>query len=323
MSSSPAHYERPRRQSSADDDWLSGSSSEHNEHAASAATASDELDILPGESGVSSARKRFNGFLSGTALKWIAIASMLVDHIGAIILHPLLLSLLVGATTSQLAALDAAQIAALNTAYIWMRRVGRMAFPLFCMALVEGFTHTHNRNAYAVRLGLFALVSEIPFDLAFGTPFSLLATNNVMFTLLLAFLALWAADWASTRLLAESGGLSLLARVVIFALCLAAAAYLAMNLGTDYSWFGVVLVGALYAARRSHVAQFVVGAAMVIVYCLISHGWLELYALAGLAVILLYNGKRGRGMKYFFYVFYPAHLLLLTLVRFALIGLPA
>lgn len=285
-------------------EWSEGEVPARADDAAGGGTATGTAAATP-------ARKGFPGLLDGTMVKWVAIATMLVDHIGAVIVYPLLFSGLVRTGTLDLATL--------STVYIWMRRVGRIAFPLFCMALVEGFVHTHGRRSYAFRLFVFALVSEVPFDLAFnGANVSLLSDTNVMFTLLLAFLALWGADETCARARSGSDPLPLVVRAMIFALFLAAGAYAATLLDTDYHWFGVLLVGTLYVARRSRLAQFAAGAAMVVIYCLVNNGWLELYALAGLAVILLYNGKRGRGMKYFFYVFYPAHLLILALLRMAL-----
>ena len=88
-------------------------------------------------------------------LKWIAIISMLIDHIGAV-LFPWC---------------------------EWMRIVGRLAFPIFAYLLVEGFVYTKDVKKYLVRLGLFALISEIPFDLAFfGTVFAPVH-QNVFFEL--------------------------------------------------------------------------------------------------------------------------------------------
>lgn len=72
-----------------------------------------------------------------------------------------------------------------------IRKIGRPAFPVFCFFIVEGFCHTRNVKNYAVRLGIFALISEVPFDLAiFGTPFHW-GHQNVFFTLFLGLLLIW------------------------------------------------------------------------------------------------------------------------------------
>lgn len=109
--------------------------------------------------------------ISGSTLKMIAIVTMLIDHIGAAVLARLLM-------VNGLGELDQTNTDAImqwlsaNGALYWMytvmRMIGRVAFPIFCFLLVEGFLHTHDVKKYAMRLGLFALLSEIPFDLAFS-----------------------------------------------------------------------------------------------------------------------------------------------------------
>ena len=90
--------------------------------------------------------------LSGSALKCIALFTMIVDHVG---LHLLRNSGIVLLHTG-LGTL---------TLYTLMRKVGRMAFPIYCFLLVEGFLHTHDRKKYGLNLLVFALISEIPWDL--------------------------------------------------------------------------------------------------------------------------------------------------------------
>ena len=246
--------------------------------------------------------------LSGTALKWAAIVTMLVDHIGG----TLLLSLYYQQMNEMSRGI-----------YYAARVVGRVAFPIFCFLLVEGFAHTRSRGKYALRLGAFALVSEIPFDIAFNRPengFLELDSQNVFFTLLLGLLALWLWAALAERVPQGWGYLTLLPAAL--------PCYLAAEaLKTDYASFGVLLIVALGAgrglpgqepARRNRILQLIMGSAAILYYCSSRGRWIEVYAILGLAACLRYNGERGRGGKWFFYVFYPAHLLVLGLVNRAL-----
>ena len=106
--------------------------------------------------------------LSAMTLKYIAMATMLVDHMGYV-LFPWIL---------------------------WLRCVGRIAFPIFAFQIAEGCIRTHDRRRYALRLLLFAVLTEVPFDLAFSGQVLYLGYQNVLWTLLAGALVCWAADWA-------------------------------------------------------------------------------------------------------------------------------
>ena len=99
--------------------------------------------------------------LSQEGLKIIACVTMLIDHIGAVLLPQ----------------------------YFSLRMIGRIAFPIYCFLLVEGAHYTKNPGKYALRLGIGMLLSELPFDLAFSRGWSW-GYQSVMVTLLLVFLAL-------------------------------------------------------------------------------------------------------------------------------------
>lgn len=258
-------------------------------------------------------------FLSGTALKWVAIVTMLIDHIGAIFLLGQWRSL---SGTFGLSAADWYQV------YYVFRAIGRIAFPLFCFALVEGFEHTHSRPKYALRLLLFAIVSEIPYDFALHDQISYASQLNVMFTLLLAFCALWLAEWLGGLVragvskargagAAPVGPAAARAIDSAFAVAtVAGAAWLAAGpLDVSYHAYGILLVGALYLGRGNWVVQFLLGWAATAWYCDVNGSMLQMWCLMGLGLVAFYNGKRGRGMKYFFYLFYPLHLLILGLIH--------
>ena len=127
------------------------------------------------------------GKIPGSTLKIIAMVCMLIDHTAAVLFDRILISrgLLnaVNASDGGASFLSTGNTAVIYYADMIMRAIGRISFPIFCFLLIEGFMHTHDVKKYALNLGIFALVSEIPFDLAFaGKPFYL-NYQNVFFTL--------------------------------------------------------------------------------------------------------------------------------------------
>lgn len=221
------------------------------------------------------------GGISGSTLKLIAIVSMFIDHTGATVLRAILQRP------------DLADRAFWANLYNLSRDIGRIAFPIFCFLIVEGFLHTRNARKYAGRLFLFALISEIPFDLALKGNWYYPAKQNVYFTLLLGLLVMMGIVWIT-----ENGT----RRLLLGVLPVAAGMYLAWLIDTDYNYKGVFLIAVLYLMRYSRLYQCIGGAAAVT--------W-ELPAPLAFIPVYLYNGKRGLRMKYFFYWFYPVHLLLL------------
>lgn len=183
--------------------------------------------------------------------------------------------------------------AVLYPSQIWLRCLGRIAFPIFCFLIVEGFFHTHDVRRYMGRLGVFALISEIPYDLAFrGVPLEY-AHQNVFFTLLIGI-----------------GMMILLERNrewPVKAVILLLAMWLAVLIRSDYNFRGVLLIFVFYIFHESRWLAVTAGGLWNFLY----QGVIQKYGVLSVLPLALYNGERGRKMKYFFYIFYPAHLLLL------------
>ena len=228
--------------------------------------------------------KKFQ-ILSGSSLKIIAIITMLIDHIGAALIEQLLIR---GFFT------DVKSYGFYFDLDMKLRMIGRIAFPIFCFLLVEGFLHTKNKKNYSLRLFLFALFSEIPFDLAFRNQLFAWDYQNVFFTLLVGFLVMWA--WERYH-----GKLYLQIPLLIFGGY--AASYV---LHSDYGYKGIALIFILYLFHKNRFLFSLVGALSLL--------W-EAPAIFAFIPINLYNGKRGLSMKYFFYFFYPLHLLCLYGIR--------
>ncbi|MCI6093004.1 conjugal transfer protein TraX [bacterium] len=224
----------------------------------------------------------------GEDLKLWAMWSMLIDHAGAVLIE----------NTSLY------QITGFRMLAVACRLIGRISFPLICFLLIEGFCHTEDRRKYLMRMGCFALISEIPFDLAFFSKLDL-QRQNVFFTLFTGILLLYALEKAETL---EHSPLirSFMMAAAILAGCAAATAG-----RFDYSYMGILLIAALYLFRKDRKKQCIAGAV------------LSLYELtAALAFILVgkYNGEKGDGRlpRNWFYIFYPLHLLVLSAIVFLL-----
>ena len=177
--------------------------------------------------------------LSGTTLKWIAVISMLIDHAAEVLINH----------NAALTDPIWAQI------YVLMCGIGRIAFPIYAFLLVEGFLHTRDVKKYLARMLTFAVVSEIPFDLAvFHTPFYW-GYQNVFFTLFLGLLAL-----AGENVLHQSSGMfagaCLWKQAFVLILCVGTA----QLINCDYGAFGVFFIILLYMTRYDKKTQTVLGA---------------------------------------------------------------
>ena len=130
--------------------------------------------------------------LTGSTLKIIAIVTMFIDHAGAVLVERYLDSK--GADLiPQVGQMDeeTKRLALVSLLDFFMRMIGRMAFPIFIFLLVQGFMYTHSRAKYVFRLALFALIAELPFNLAFKGSLFTTSYQNVFFTITLGFLFLW------------------------------------------------------------------------------------------------------------------------------------
>lgn len=235
--------------------------------------------------------------ISASTLKMIAVITMLADHIGAVIVERMLYG---PEGTENSAYTQLQQLDAL------LRGIGRISFPIFCFLLVEGFLHTHKLRAYALRLFLFGLLSEIPFDLAFRGKIWDTGCQNVFFTLLIGLLTMW-----SFQIIGEQQYRSATFSCLLKAVALLAGIALTEGLRTDYAGEGIVCIMVLYICRKNRLWQSLAGA--------VSFYW-ELPAPLAFLPVLFYNGSWGIKMKYFFYVFYPVHLLLLYLFSYFLVS---
>ena len=208
-----------------------------------------------------------------SVLKWIAVLTMVIDHVGAILFPD----------------------------QIWMRVIGRVAFPIYAYCLAEGFRYTSDYRRYLGRLALFAILSEIPFDLAFyGVPFSF-AHQNVFFTLTQGLILLWVLERCREQLLLCAGAFAVLC-------------FLAQALHMDYGAGGLLMVFAFYLAQQG-TSPWIGWGIFVFINLFGYAGGVQWAAILALLPIGLYSGKAGKKKQRFFYWIYPLHLLLLWIIE--------
>ncbi len=191
--------------------------------------------------------------------------------------------------------------------YSFMRAIGRIAFPIFCYLIAEGFIYTRCLWKYALRLFIFALISQIPFNLLlYKNPFYIGGYLNVYFTLFIGLVVIFLAD----RIIDQwknNPNTIYFASCVIILIC---AMCIAELLHTDYGAFGVLLIFIFYISRNKLLAICLCVAGNILLLSNTS----ELYALLALPLIFMHNKKRGPNIKYIFYAYYPVHMLIIFLI---------
>lgn len=197
-------------------------------------------------------------------LKCIAIVLMLVDHIGYAF-FPHILEL---------------------------RMIGRLAFPIFAYYLAQGAMFTSKPGAYAKRLFVFALASQIPFTLLFDT-FNL----NIMFVFLLS-LFLIRQGWYYVGIIAM----------------------LSFFIPMDYGFYGVMIAPILVWLKDKKLLALAALTVITVCFCWYWGSWIQMYAMIGFLLVLYVPSTlfKMRINRYFFYLFYPVHLLILLIVKYAL-----
>lgn len=247
--------------------------------------------------------------LSTFTLKIIAILTMTIDHIGAVL---------------GMEGYDG--ILSYDT-YMILRTIGRTAFPIFSYLIVEGYFHTRNVRNYTIRLFVFALLSQLPFNLAIKGDIFKFQSLNIFFTLLLGLVLIWIIDTLIKKIrLSEIEPHQSVLLPYIFAVI--AVFYAVDNfIPIDYGVYGLLLILVFYffrakeetlenpdAGTKAVLAQFI---AIGVITFLFSSG-IQIYCLFALIPIAMHNNKKGKGLKYFFYLYYPLHLLIIYFMGKAL-----
>ena len=231
--------------------------------------------------------------MSSFALHIIAMIFMLCDHMWATILD-----------------------------YEWLTCIGRIAFPIFAFLLTEGYIHTSNINKYIKRMVIFAIITEIPFNLMVSASPIYPFHQNVLWTFVISLLTLKYLNFDNTKNIFKSILIIILAIIIAtITMC-------------DYFGAGVMMVVGFYIFRKSKLLQLLM---MIYVNMILLQGYSypidiagytyyfpqQGFAILSLIFIWLYNGKQGyhaKWFKIFCYAFYPLHMLILyilTIVLFA------
>ncbi len=230
-------------------------------------------------------------FISGSTLKIIACISMFIDHLSLILWKHNM-----GVVTE----LDYDSIQYYRQLYRIGRNIGRIAFPIYCFLLTEGFRHTKDLRKYIIRLMIMALASEHAFNLMVGNAHLDNTHQNVFFTLAISLITVTVIHKVKFSDKFSESAKTILIMGITLSGCL-----LAYVLKTDYSYKGVFSVVVIYLLSYSRLASCLGGA--------ISFSW-EPWATPAFIPIFFYNGKRGLKAKYFFYLFYPLHIYLIYFI---------
>ena len=219
-------------------------------------------------------------------LKIIGVITMLFDHVGDAIIGK----------------------------FSFCNLIGRIAFPIFAFQAVQGYIYTKDFKKHMLKLFIFACISQIPFMLFLSTFTEEILTLNIFFTLFLGLLALFVYDKCKNKVLG-----------FLFVILTSIIAYF---IHVDYGAFGILLMFCFYffkdkkgsMAITTIVLCFLRFVPDIIASPVLWYIYIQcaIFTALSLIFILFYNKKEGPKAKYFFYIFYPLHLLILYFLHIAL-----
>lgn len=212
----------------------------------------------------------------------------------------------------------------------WLTCVGRLAYPMFAFMIVEGYFHTSNLKKYVSRLALFAMLSEIPFNLVMGSRVFYPIHQNVLFTFLIGILLIYLNEKARKTNKLWVHVLTIIG-TILFGFLLGLITFV------DYNFAGIYMILAFYFFRGRKWWQYL--GQLICMYYInfeILNGLtyeIDLFgstfffpqqgfALFALILIWLYKGNQGyynKPIKWLYYSFYPVHLLLLAWIRMVIL----
>ena len=221
-------------------------------------------------------------FFSGNQLKIIAAIAMVIDHIGSYLFPQMML----------------------------LRIIGRLAYPIFAFMIAEGFEHSKNRRRYMMRMVAMAVLLQLVYGIVMK---SLYQCIFVTFSLSIALCMV--ADNAMKR--TNPLNLILLALSVIgvwFVTTILPDALNKTDFWIDYGFFGVMLPVTVFMAKTKCAKLFIF--TVMLCFLWMTYGYVQVFALMTVPLIALYNGEKGKlRMKNFFYIFYPAHMVVIYLIK--------
>lgn len=187
--------------------------------------------------------------------------------------------------------------------------IGRIAFPIFAFQITEGYIHTKNLKQYFLRLGIFALISQIPFMIFLNSIGINKFTLNIFFTLILGLLCITIYNKSKNKSL----GILLVLLLMI----------LSELLKCDYGYYGIALTFLFYLFKNKKSYMNISVTFLIIVKYFIDYInkphiyqiYLAIGTILSLLFINLYNNKKGKNIKYLLYIFYPLHLIILSILK--------
>lgn len=221
--------------------------------------------------------------INGAQLKYIAFASMFIDHFNKAIITPFLTG--------------TGPMVIITTIFDIL---GRIAFPIFAFMIVEGFFKTKSRWSYLRNLLIFAVISEIPYDMFQSAEFVNTWSQNILWGLALGLFTIMVIDKLKAYI--KKRPLWVFVSLLIIAL----SSLGSMLISSDYEYYAIIIIYLYYLFYDKRLVASGLGYLVIIK---------EIYAILGFATVLLYNGEKGKQNKIFNYLFYPVHLLIFGIIR--------